>query len=182
MAARGISTDGGPPALAVESCWLVGRVGLAKQQGKRVAYRLSKSPTDREIDSTHTYFEVYAEATRLRCGVDGCFYLVHHRVFVYAKYTGGWQWININNFVWNTPEPCVVWSLRTEKKDCVTTWTHSTRLCAVQVQKKSREYLHAPKGRFTVYDTKTAFFFGAPVSFQSSTEVARITSTNDQEA
>ena len=37
MAARGISTDGGPPAWAVESCCLDGRVGLAKQQGKRVA-------------------------------------------------------------------------------------------------------------------------------------------------
>ena len=50
MAARGISTDGGPPAWAVESCCLDGRVGLAKQQGKRVAHRLSKWPTDVEMD------------------------------------------------------------------------------------------------------------------------------------
>ena len=53
MAARGISTDGGPPAWAVESCCLDGRVGLAKQQGKRVAHRLSKWPTDMEIDGTY---------------------------------------------------------------------------------------------------------------------------------
>ena len=52
MVARGISTDGGPPALAVESCCLDGRVGLAKQQGKRVAHRLSKWPTNMEIDGT----------------------------------------------------------------------------------------------------------------------------------
>ena len=52
MAARGISTDGGPPAWAVESCCLDGRVGLAKQQGKRVAHRLSKWPTDVEMDGT----------------------------------------------------------------------------------------------------------------------------------
>ena len=50
MVARGISTDGGPPALAVESCCLDGRVGLAKQLGKRVAHRLSKWPTDMEMD------------------------------------------------------------------------------------------------------------------------------------
>ena len=42
----------GPPAWAVESCCLDGRVGLAKQQGKRVAHRLSKWPTDMEIDGT----------------------------------------------------------------------------------------------------------------------------------
>ena len=48
--ARGISTDGGPPAWAVKSCCLDGRVGPAKQQGKRVAHRLSKWPTDMEID------------------------------------------------------------------------------------------------------------------------------------
>ena len=54
MAARGISTDGGPPAWAVESCCLDGRVGLAKQQGKRVAHRLSKWPTDVEMDGTTT--------------------------------------------------------------------------------------------------------------------------------
>ena len=54
MAARGISTDGGPPAWAVESCCLDGRVGLAKQQGKRVAHRLSKWPTDMEIDGIST--------------------------------------------------------------------------------------------------------------------------------
>ena len=52
MAARGISTDGGPPAWAVESCCLDGRVGLAKQQGKRVAHRLSKWPMDVEMDGT----------------------------------------------------------------------------------------------------------------------------------
>ena len=45
-------TDGGPPAWAVESCCLDGRVGLAKQQGKRVAHRLSKWPTDVEMDGT----------------------------------------------------------------------------------------------------------------------------------
>ena len=50
--ARGISTDGGPPAWAVESCCLDGRVGLAKQQEKRVAHRLSKWPTDVEMDGT----------------------------------------------------------------------------------------------------------------------------------
>ena len=34
------------------SCCFHGRVGLAKQQGKRVAHRLSKWPTDVEIDGT----------------------------------------------------------------------------------------------------------------------------------
>ena len=58
MAARGISTDGGPPAWAVESCCLDGRVGLAKQQGKRVAHRLSKWPTDMEIDGNLAQNEV----------------------------------------------------------------------------------------------------------------------------
>ena len=48
----GISTDGGPPARAVENCCLDGRVGLAKQQIKRVAQPLSKRPTNREIDGT----------------------------------------------------------------------------------------------------------------------------------
>ena len=50
MAARGILTDGGPSAWAVGSCCLDGRVGLAKQQGKWVAHRLSKWPTDMEMD------------------------------------------------------------------------------------------------------------------------------------
>ena len=58
MAARGISTDGGPPAWAVESCCLDGRVGLAKQQGKRVAHRLSKWPTDMEIDGSNFLIRV----------------------------------------------------------------------------------------------------------------------------
>ena len=38
---KGVWTDGGPPAWAVESCCLDGRVGLAKQQGKRVAKALN---------------------------------------------------------------------------------------------------------------------------------------------
>ena len=51
MAARGISTDGGPPDWALESCCLDGTVGLAKQQGKRGwPTRLSKWPTNMEID------------------------------------------------------------------------------------------------------------------------------------
>ena len=50
MAARYISTAGGPPAWAVESCCLDGRVWLAKQQGKWVAHRLSRWPTDVETD------------------------------------------------------------------------------------------------------------------------------------
>ena len=58
MAARGISTDGGPPAWAVESCCLDGRVGLAKQQGKRVAHRLSKWPTDVEMDGS--FYAMYS--------------------------------------------------------------------------------------------------------------------------
>ena len=52
LVAHGIFTDGGPPAWAVESSSLDGRLGLAKQQGERVAHRLSKWPTDMEIDGS----------------------------------------------------------------------------------------------------------------------------------
>ena len=51
MTARDISTDGGPACLGSRKL-LDGKVGLAKQQGKRVAHRLSKWPTDMEIDGT----------------------------------------------------------------------------------------------------------------------------------
>ena len=52
LVARGILTDSGPPAWAVENRYLDGRVGLAKQQGKRVAHCLSKWPTAMEIYGT----------------------------------------------------------------------------------------------------------------------------------
>ena len=44
LGARGNVTDGGQPAWAVEGSCLHGRLGLAQQQGKRVAHRLSNCP------------------------------------------------------------------------------------------------------------------------------------------
>ena len=59
MAARGILTDGGPPAWAVKSCCLDGRIGLANQQEKRVARSLSKWPSNMEIDGSifHIFYK-----------------------------------------------------------------------------------------------------------------------------
>ena len=62
MAVRGISTDGEPPAWAVESCCLDGRFGPAKQQGERVAHRLSKWPTNMESDGNISLFIFFPAA------------------------------------------------------------------------------------------------------------------------